>query len=179
MTNVPPSKLPPITPSDHAKGAADAPVKIIEYGDYQCPHCGAAHPILAGLLAQYGESIHFVFRNFPLMKIHPEANVAAQSAEAAAAQGKFWEMHDMLFTHQDDLRLEHLLEYARELALDVERVRAEIESGKYAERVRSDLSGGIRAGVNGTPTIFINGIRQNGYQREVLAAGIETALSGR
>ena len=151
----------PVTARDHAQGAPDAAVTLVEYGDYECPHCGRAYPIVKEIQKRLGSRLRFVFRNFPLKEIHPHAEHAAEAAEAAAAQGKFWEMHDTIFEHQLALDDRHLLEYAAELALDEARVQRELASHMHAARVREDFLSGIRSGVNGTPTFFINGIRHD------------------
>ena len=151
----------PVTARDHAQGPPDAAVTLVEYGDYECPHCGRAYPIVKEIQKRLGSRLRFVFRNFPLKEIHPHAEHAAEAAEAAAVQGKFWEMHDTIFEHQRALDDRHLLEYAAELALDEARVQRELASHMHAARVREDFLSGIRSGVNGTPTFFINGIRHD------------------
>jgi protein-disulfide isomerase len=153
---------PPVSEHDHSAGPGDAPVTLVEYGDYECPYCGMAYPIANAAQRALGSRLRFVFRNFPLAEIHPHARHAAQAAEAAAAQGKFWEMHDMLFEHQHALEDEDLIGYARSLGLDAERVARELEAGTYAKRVRDDFRSGVRSGVNGTPTFFVNGERYEG-----------------
>jgi protein-disulfide isomerase len=153
---------PPVSERDHMAGPGDAPVTLVEYGDYECPYCGMAYPIVKAVQRKLGSQLRFVFRNFPLAEIHPHARHAAQAAEAAAAQGKFWEMHDMLFEHQHALDDEDLIAYARSLGLDAERVARELEAGTYAKRVRDDFRNGVRSGVNGTPTFFVNGERYEG-----------------
>ncbi len=153
---------PPVSDDDHAAGPADAPVTLVEYGDYECPYCGMAYPVVKALQRELGTRLRLVFRNFPLAEAHPHARHAAQAAEAASAQGKFWEMHDMLFEHQHALADADLIEYARELGLDAERVAQELEDGTHAKRVRDDFRHGVRSGVNGTPTFFINGERYDG-----------------
>jgi protein-disulfide isomerase len=152
----------PVTERDHSMGPNDAPLTLVEYGDYQCPFCKAAHPILEEVRQLLGTRLRFVFRNFPLSQIHPEAEHAAEAAEAAGAQGKFWPMHDLLFERQWALDDEHLVEYAEQLGLDGRRVSAELEGGTYRSRVRDDFMSGVRSGVNGTPTFFINGTRHDG-----------------
>jgi protein-disulfide isomerase len=136
----------------------------VEYGDFQCPHCGRAYPIIKEVQRQLGLQLRFVFRNFPLSKIHPEAEHAAEAAEAAGAQrdGAFWLMHDRLFERQFALDDDRLIEYATELGLDADRLRADLEAGTYTDRVRDDFMSGVRSGVNGTPTFFINGVRYEG-----------------
>src|SRR2546423_14708391 len=150
---------PPVSEQDHAAGPDDAPVTLVEYGDYECPYCGMAHPIVKRAQRELGNRLRFVFRNFPLAESHPHARLAAQAAEAAATQGKFWEMHDMLFEHQDALEAEDLLGYAKSLALDTAKFARDLEAGTYAKRVRDDFRSGVRGGVNGTPTLFVNGKR--------------------
>jgi protein-disulfide isomerase len=151
----------PVTARDHTQGPPDAAVTLVEYGDYECPHCGRAYPIVKEIQKRLGSRLRFVFRNFPLKEIHPHAEHAAEAAEAAAVQGKFWEMHDTIFEHQRGLDDRHLLEYAAGLALDDGRVQRELASHMHAARVREDFLSGIRSGVNGTPTFFINGIRHD------------------
>jgi protein-disulfide isomerase len=153
---------PPVSASDHAAGPDDAPVTLVEYGDYECPYCGMAHPIVKRAQRELGKQLRFVFRNFPLAESHPHARLAAQAAEAAAAQGKFWEMHDMLFEHQDGLEPEDLTGYAKSLGLDTAKFARDLESGTYAKRVRDDFRSGVKSGVNGTPTFFVNGNRYDG-----------------
>ena len=157
-----PQLTPPISDSDHAAGPADAPVTLVEYGDYECPYCGMAHPIVQRAQRALGNQVRFVFRNFPLAEAHPHARLAAQAAEAAAAQGKFWEMHDTLFEHQDALEPDDIVGYAKAIGIDVERFVRELHSGMYAKKVRDDFRGGVRSGVNGTPTFFVNGARYEG-----------------
>ena len=153
---------PPVSASDHVAGPDDAPVTLVEYGDYECPHCGMAHPVVKRARRELGSQLRFVFRNFPLAEIHPHARLAAQAAEAAAAQGRFWEMHDMIFEHQDALEVEDLVGYAKSLGLDAVKFARDLEAGTYAKRVRDDFRSGVRSGVNGTPTFFINGTRYDG-----------------
>ena len=151
----------PVTARDHAQGPPDAAVTLVEYGDYECPHCGRAHPIVKEIQKRLGSRLRFVFRNFPLNEIHPHAEHAAEAAEAAAVQGKFWEMHDAIFEHQRALEDRHLLEYAALAGLDAQQVQRELASHMHAARVKEDFLSGIRSGVNGTPTFFINGIRHD------------------
>ena len=156
---------------DHLQGPTDAPVTLLEYGDYQCPACGAAYPLVKALQEQLGGQLCFAFRNFPLTNIHPYAEHAAEVAEAAGVQGSFWEMHDLLFENQEALDDEALLEYARTLGLDDTRLAREIREGDHTPRVREDFRHGVRAGVNGTPTFFISGERYDG------ATGLEPLLA--
>lgn len=153
---------PPVNAEDHIAGPESAAVTLVEYGDYECPYCGMAHAIVKRAQQTLGDDLRFVFRNFPLAEAHPHARLAAQAAEAAGAQGKFWQMHDMLFEHQDALDPDDILGYARELGVDVERMTRDLESGVYAKKVRDDFRGGVRSGVNGTPTFFVNGERYEG-----------------
>jgi protein-disulfide isomerase len=157
------SKLkPPVGANDHVQGVATAPITVVEYGDYECPYCGEAYPITKELQKRLGNKLRFVFRNFPLGEMHPHAEHAAEAAEAAGAQGKFWEMHDMLYEHQDALEDADLARYAKALKLDVPRFIKEMESRTHIDRVRSDFTSGVRSGVNGTPTFFINNTRHDG-----------------
>ena len=158
---------PPVGPSDHAAGPADAPVTLVEYGDFECPYCGQAYPIVKALQERLGQQLRVVFRHFPLSESHPHAEHAAEAAEAAGVQERFWEMHDALYENQDALSDEALLGYAAELGLDATRVARELEGGMWAERVRTDFRGGVRSGVNGTPTFFINGERYDGSWADV------------
>lgn len=151
-----------VSERDHVAGSLDAPIVLVEYGDFECPHCGRAYPLIKTLQRRLGERLALVYRHFPLAEIHPYATQAAEAAEAAGAQNKFWEMHGILFEHQDALEADDLLGYARDLGLDVERFATELESGTYARKVRDDFRGGVRSGVNGTPTFFINGMRFDG-----------------
>jgi protein-disulfide isomerase len=152
----------PIDADDHRLGPLDARVSLVEYGDYECPFCGAAYPVTKQLKALYEDDLCFVYRHFPLANAHPHAMRAAESAEAAGAQEKFWEMHDQLFEHQDALDDESLLFYAAQIGLDVKRFVADITTHAHLDRIHRDLSSGARSGVNGTPTFFANGIRHDG-----------------
>jgi len=148
---------PPVGPRDHVLGAADARVTLVEYGDFECPFCGAAYPQLKRALKALAPKVRFVFRHFPLGEQHPHAPLAAEVAEAAAAQGKFWEMHDLLYEHQAALGEDDLVRYAHQLGLDADRVRRELAEHTHAARVREDFLSGVRSGVSGTPRFFING----------------------
>src|SRR5262249_111352 len=152
----------PVGPNDHAQGPASAPVTLVEYGDYECPHCGRAYPIVKRIQERLGDRLRFVFRNLPLAELHPNATAAAELAEAAASQGKFWEMHDMLLEHQAALEPEDLRRYAQKLDLDIGKLEATLASGTPSDRVRKDFMSAIRSGANGTPTFFINGERFDG-----------------
>jgi protein-disulfide isomerase len=168
----------PVSPEDHAQGDSLAPVTLVEYGDYECPHCGRAYPIVKGVQKHFGKRLLFVFRNFPLTQSHPHAEPAAETAEFAGSQGKFWEMHDLLFEHQNRLGLPLFEQLAEELDLDPEALSASLESHEFVARVRADFSGGVRSGVNGTPTFYINGVRHNGsFDFEYLVEAIEADLA--
>jgi protein-disulfide isomerase len=174
-----PHLTPPVGERDHVQGPADAPVTLVEYGDFECPYCGEAYPIVKALQQRLGERLRFVFRNFPLTNAHPHAARAAEAAEAAAAQGRYWEMHDRLYEHQRALDDAHLERYASDVGLDVARFDREMTEGRYRGRVREDFLSGVRSGVNGTPTFFINGLRHDdSYAPEVLFAAIERAAAG-
>lgn len=169
----------PVNDQDHVQGPASAPVTLVEYGYYQCPYCGQAYPILKELLARIGNRVRFVFRNFPLQEIHPYAAMAAEAAEAAGVQGKFWEMHDRLYEHQRALSPEDLVGHAGAIGLDVKRFVRDLEDGTQAKRVQDDFLSGVRSGVNGTPTFFINGLRYDGsWDLESLLGAIEEAPPG-
>ena len=152
----------PMPDRDHIQGPTDAPVKLLEYGDYECPYCGAAYPVVKEIQKRLGKRLCFAFRNFPLSNSHPHAAHAAETAEAAGAQGRFWEMHDLLYENQEALEDEDLARYAAALKLDVKRLMNDVASGAQAGRVREDFRSGARNGVNGTPTFFINGVRYDG-----------------
>ena len=165
---------------DHIQGPAEAPVTLLEYGDYECPYCGSAYPIVKQVQAQMGSRLRFVFRNFPITTSHPHAEQAAEAAEAAAAQGRFWEMHDYLYEHQRHLERDDLRAYAGELGLDVDRFEDELAQHAHAARVRDDFMSGVRSGVNGTPTFYINGVRHDdSYEAETLLATLERTARNR
>ena len=165
----------PVSPArDHIRGPVDAPLSLVEYGDYECPYCGAAQPILNGIMTQMGTELRFVFRHFPMSTVHPHAERAAEAAEAAGVQGKFWAMHDVLFRSQQQLEDRHLYAYAEALALDLVQFDEQLREGTHAERIREDFMSGVRSGVNGTPTFYINGVRHDGpYDFASLLAAIE------
>jgi len=164
----------PVTPEDHIQGPEDAEVTCVEYGDYECPHCGRAYPIVKCVQERFGKRLRFGFRNFPLSEVHPHAESAAEVAEFAGAHGKFWEMHDLLFENQEQLSGSLYSELAKELSLPPEALRQALEDGNYKARVRADFSGGVRSGVNGTPTFFINGNRHDGaFEYETLVLAIQ------
>ena len=157
-----PRLTPPVSARDHAQGPANAPVTLVEYGDFECPHCGRAYPIVKAVQRSMGDNLRVVFRNFPLAKAHPHAEHAAEMAEAAGSKGKFWPMHDVLFENQDALEDEDLVAYAATLGIDPVWAAAALAQGLFAERVREDFASGVKSGVNGTPTFFINGVRYDG-----------------
>jgi len=170
----------PVGPDDHAEGPADAPVTLVEYGDYQCPYCGQAYPVVKAMQKRFGSRLRFVFRNMPLKNAHPQAELAAEAAEAAALQGKFWQMHDALYEHQAELGSEFVVKTAARLHLDVDAFQKAIESGKVRPRVEHDFMDGVRSGVNGTPTFYINGTRfDDSWDPETLGAAIEQVMAGR
>jgi len=153
-----------VGPRDHSEGKSDAPLTLVEYGDYQCPYCGAAYPIVKRVQKELGSRLRFVFRNFPITNAHPQAEWAAELAEAAAAQGKFWEVHDFLYENQRFLGDEgYFAQYEAKLKLDLPRIRRELAEHAHAARIQEDFMSGVRSGVNGTPTFFINGTRYDGY----------------
>ncbi len=152
----------PIRPEDHVLGQADAPYTLVEYGDYECPDCGRLNLILHDLQKEMGPRLRIVYRHYPLSGIHKHAQQAAEAAEAAGAQGRYWEMHSLLFEHQGDLETRDLVRYAEQLGLDVDRFKRELKRGVYAERVRADFRAGVQNGVAGTPGLFVNGTRHSG-----------------
>ncbi len=168
----------PVSARDHAEGPADAPMTLVEYGDYQCPYCGAAYPVVKRLQKSLGKKLRFVFRNFPLTQAHPYALIAAEAAEAAALQGKFWEMHDLLFEQQALLEADIIPTWAERLGLDLAKLGNDISQGDVEKRIKEDRQSGIRSGVNGTPTFFINGTRFDGPpDYGSLLAALESALA--
>ncbi|TQJ30013.1 thioredoxin domain-containing protein [Microbacterium sp. SLBN-146] len=166
----------PVSDQDHSVGPADAPVTLVEYGDYQCPYCGEAFPVVKELLQRYDGRIRFVFRNFPLQEIHPEAVDAAFVAEFAADHGDFWQAHDLLYENQSELGPQLYQRICEALGLSVTDLEAAARQNTYIPRIRADEEGGIRSGVNGTPTFFLNGvIVESGTAG--LADAIRTALA--
>jgi protein-disulfide isomerase len=143
--------------TDHVRGSIDALISIVEYGDYECPYTGMAYPIVKEIMKKFNNKVYFVFRNFPLNDIHPNAQHSAEAAEAAAAQDKFWEMHDYLFEHQKALDDSHLLQYAERLGLDTNKFKNEMSGHAYVPLIKESLKSGIDSGVQGTPTFFVNG----------------------
>ena len=168
----------PVSARDHAEGPAEAPVTLVEYGDYQCPYCRLAYPVVKKLQKKLGSKLRFVFRNFPLTQAHPYALVAAEAAEAAALLGKFWPMLDVIYENQDELSPEALAEWATGLGLSDTDLQKALGNPDIAKRIKEDRQSGIRSGVNGTPTFFINGIRHDGApDYATLLAAIEQATS--
>lgn len=164
----------PVSKADHIQGLENAPVTLVEYGDYQCPYCGLAYPIVKAVQERMGNRMRFVFRNFPLTEMHAHAFAAAQLAEAAGAAGKFWDMHDMLYEHQQALEAVNLRLYAQKLGLDPDGITA--MAARADEKIRADFMGGVRSGVNGTPGFFINGQRHDGpWDFDHLLAAVEAA----
>jgi len=163
--------LVPVNENDHFQGSADAEWILVEYGDYECPVCGQAYPIVKQLQEHLGDQLLFVFRNFPLREIHPSAEHAAEAAEFAAGYGSFWTMHDLLFENQESLEDEVLIGLAAQIGLSASKLRRSLASEIYRGRIDLDFRGGIRSGVNGTPTFFINGVRHDG------GFGFDTLLS--
>jgi protein-disulfide isomerase len=169
----------PVDAADYAQGPADAPVTLVEYGDYECPHCGAAYPIVQQLQARLGGDLRFVFRNFPLAQMHPNAVSAALTAEFAAVHDRFWEVHDALFENQERLGLKLYDAIVTKLDLEAAQLRTALEAGEYLEQVRADVDGGVRSGVNGTPTFFVNGARYDGPRDfETMAEMLDRAVTG-
>lgn len=174
----------PVGERDHVLGPLGAPLSLVEFGDYECRHSGQAYHVQNALERRMSKQLRIIYRHFPLSVVHSRAELAAEAAEAAAAQGKFWEMHALLFEHQAELDDAALLRYAVRLNLDIERFRRELGERVYAARVREDFMMGIRSGVNGTPTFFINGVRHDGpldfgTLHSALAAESPSAIDGR
>jgi protein-disulfide isomerase len=166
-----------VMPHDHIRGPANAPVTMVEYGDYECPHCGAAHPIVKAMLEHFDPHLRVAFRHFPLSQIHPNAEPAAETAEFAGAHGRFWEMHDGIYENQDRIGLPLFFALASQLGLSETALRSALVTGQYKPRVRADFLSGVRSGVNGTPTFFINGLRHDGtYAFNDLGAAIEAHI---
>ncbi|WP_248906493.1 formate/nitrite transporter family protein [Halocatena marina] len=165
-----------VSDRDHIRGSDDAPVTLVQYSDYECPYCGDIYPIVRRIQNRLGNRLRYVFRNFPLTQQHPYAQQAAEAAEAASAQGKFWEMHDLLYQNQNALRRSDLIRYASELDLDTDRFVDELDAGTHTQRVRDDFLSGIHSGVNGSPTFYINGERYDGpLEFEPLLAALADA----
>jgi len=167
----------PVSPSDHIQGDENAPVTLVEYGDYECPYCGRAYSIVKAVQKHYGPQLRFVFRNFPLTQIHPLAEPAAEAAEFAGSRGRFWEMHDGIYENQGRLSLRLLFELAELQGLPEESLRDASANHEFLPKIRNDLQGGVRSGVNGTPTFFINGVRHDGsHEFEDLVSAINARM---
>ena len=167
----------PVTSRDHIQGEADAPVVLVEYGDYECPYCGDAYPIVNRVLQHFGPKLRYVFRHFPLTQVHPDAEPAAECAEFAGAHKHFWEMHDGLYRNQDRLGPALLFALAEALGLPQSELRDAIVTEKYAPKIKGDFLGGVRSGVNGTPSFFVNGRQHEGsFEFAHLVAAIEQHL---
>jgi protein-disulfide isomerase len=166
----------PVSERDHLLTSEKAAVTLVEYGDYECPYCGQAYLVVNQLMDMFGDTLRLAYRHFPLTTVHPYAQQAAEAAEAAGAQDQFWEMHSMLYENQDALDEESLLEYANDLSLSLEQFASELAEHRHAPKIQEDVTSGIRSGVNGTPTFFINGLRHDGsLDLETLAATITDA----
>ena len=171
------SLKPAVSDTDHAQGNLNADLVIVEYGDYQCPYCGAAYPVLKELMKEYGTQVKFVFRNFPLSEMHQYARPAAIAAEAADLQGKFWEMHDAIYENQRDLNENLLMKLAQQLNLNIPQFEKDLENLKLAEKVDSDFESGIVSGVNGTPSFFVNGKKFDGGAEDLIELLNENTVS--
>jgi protein-disulfide isomerase len=167
----------PVTQHDHIRGPIDAAITLVEYGDFQCPVCGAAHPIVEAVRAHFRHQMRFVFRHFPLTQMHPMAQPAAESAECADSHGRFWEMHDGIYENQDQLSLPLLFTLGDAVGISEEELRDALTKGEYEAKVKADFVGGVRSGVNGTPTFFINGERHDGLlEFDDFVAAVEAQL---
>jgi len=171
----------PVTPGrDHIRGPGDAAVTLLEYGDFECPYCGMASVVVEQVINEMGDQLRYVFRNFPLVQLHPHAERAAEAAEAAGAQGQYWPMHYTLFDNQSALEDPDLLTYAQALGMDVDQFANDLETGTYQQRVSEDLVSGINSGVSGTPTFFINGAKHEGsWDAASLLAALHDAAARR
>ena len=169
----------PVSPDrDHIRGPDDAPVTVVEYGDYECRFCGAAHLVSKALQLNMGQHVRYAFRHFPMTTIHPHSARAAEVAEAAGRQGRFWLMHDILFENQCELSREYILGYAKAINLDMLRFRSDLAHHVHAGRIREDFLSGVRSGVHGTPTFYVNGIRHDGaWTLSSLRIAVERARS--
>ncbi|HEV8331611.1 MAG TPA: DsbA family protein [Steroidobacteraceae bacterium] len=167
----------PVSAVDHALGPAHSPVTVVEYGDFECPTCKQAAPAVKVMLERFGNHVRFVFRHFPVEAAHPHAMHAAQAAEAAGGQGKFWQMHDLLFENQRHLKVANLREYAQRLELEMPRFIAELDDEIYLQRVREHIQGGVRSHVRGTPTFYINGVIQDvSFGMHALIDGVQAEM---
>ncbi|HKT59876.1 MAG TPA: DsbA family protein [Gemmatimonadales bacterium] len=170
------SLTPPLSEQDHRLGPMDAPVTLVEYGDYECPYCGMAFPIVNSIIRQMGDHLQFAFRQFPLSRVHPHAEHAAEMAEAAGSRHAFWAMHNLLYQHQDALEDEDLIAYAGAVGIDAQWAATALATHRFVGRVREHFISGVRSGVNGTPTFFINGVRHDGgWDEPTLLATLQAA----
>ena len=168
----------PVTERDHVRGALEAPVVLVEYGDYECFHCGRAYWVIKRLREELGDELAFVFRNFPVPELHPRAESVARALEAASPQDHFWDMHDWFYEHQHELEGLDLEQHAQAIGLDVGRWKRDLQDPEYRERVREDVETGRGSGVTGTPTFFINGVQYPGsYDFESMLAAIRRATT--
>lgn len=164
-----------VNAADHVQGPVDAPVTLVEYGDYECPYCGEAYPIIKDMQTRLGEQLRFVFRNFPLTEAHPHAMHAAEFAETAAAAGLFWQAHDLLYENQGTLDDRSLLVLGEQIGLDRQAVTDGLD-GRHIQKIRADFLGGVRSGVNGTPSLFVNGrLLDTGFEPDSLLAALQRA----
>jgi protein-disulfide isomerase len=168
----------PVGAEDHVRGAAGAPVTLVEYGDYECPYCRAAARVVRATAARHADNLRFVFRHFPLTELHAHAEQAAEAAEAAGAQGRFWEMHDLLMEHEDGLGEEEIASYARLAGLDPAGFARDLASGRHRRRIAEDRHSGERSGVNGTPKFYIDGVRHDGPSLQAMVQAVDAAVAG-
>lgn len=169
----------PVGSKDHIQGNPKAPCTLVEYGDFQCLNCGAAYLLVKDLQRSFGDRLRFVFRNFPMTRLHAQAEAAAETAEFAATQGKYWETHDLLLENQLRLGDELFAELAQQLGMDAEKLREALDKHTFLSRVRDDFTSGVRSGVNGTPTFYINGERFNGpMDLDHMTRAMEDAIAG-
>lgn len=168
----------PVTKEDHIQGNESAPITLLEYGDYECPACGAAYPLIKLVQKNFEDNLRFVFRNFPLTEIHPHAEIAAETAEFGAAHNKFWELHDLIYENQVSLTVVNLFELVESLKLPSAELDAALKEGTYQMKIKRDFLSGVRSGVNGTPTFYINGARYDGpFDYEYLVNAIEQSYA--
>lgn len=169
----------PVSDHDHIQGKKNAHITLVEYGDYECPYCGQAYPIIKQVQEYFGPELRFVFRNFPLTEVHPLAKPAALIAEYAGSEGLFWKMHDLIYENQANLSLELLFELGESLGLSLAKLTAALENDIFEKKIQNDFIGGVRSGVNGTPTLFINGNRYQGLTEfEDLVSAINELIKG-
>jgi protein-disulfide isomerase len=169
---------PPVNKKDHVQGSSNALIELLEFGDFQCPHCGAAYPIIKEIQKASGKKLKFVFRNFPLSEAHPMALPAAIAAEAAGKQNQFWEMHDVIFENQMALSKTAVFKFAKMLSLNIPSFEKDLQDKSLAEKIEADFESGIKSGVNGTPSFFINGYKYEGsYDFDSLMQGLHVAVS--